>query len=45
MELGIGGVFSIFQDFLQLGYGINTMDGRGYAFFGFKLPVGAFSIR
>jgi len=44
MELGIGAVFSIFQDFVQLGYGINTFDGRKFAFFGFKLPVGAFSI-
>jgi len=44
VQLGIGGVFSIFQDFLQFGYGINTFDGRGYAFFGFKLPVGSFTI-
>lgn len=44
VQLGVGGVFSIFQDFLQIGYGINTFDGRGYAFFGFKLPVGSFSI-
>jgi len=44
VELGIGAVYSIFQDFLQLGYGINTFDGRGFAFFGFKVPVGAFSI-
>lgn len=44
IQLGIGGVFSIFRDFLQLGYGINTFDGRGYAFFGFKLPVGSFII-
>jgi hypothetical protein len=42
VELGIGGVFTVFQDFLQLGYGINTESGRGYAFFGFKLPVGSF---
>jgi hypothetical protein len=44
VELGIGGVFTLFQDFLQLGYGINTESGRGYAFFGFKLPVGSFNI-
>jgi hypothetical protein len=44
MALGIGGVFSIFNDFVQLGYGVNTFDGRGYAFFGFKLPVGSFSV-
>jgi hypothetical protein len=44
MSLGIGGVFSLFNDFLQLGYGVNTFDGRGYAFLGFRLPIGAFSI-
>ncbi len=44
-EVGVGAAFSIFRDFLQIGYGINTFEGRGYSFFGFKLPVGALSLR
>lgn len=42
-ELGIGGVFSLFNDFFQTGYGFNTVSGRGYFFFGLKIPVGSFS--
>jgi hypothetical protein len=43
-EVGLGGVFSIFNDFLQLGYGVNTFDGRGYAFLGIRLPFATFSL-
>jgi len=42
-ELGIGGVFTLFNDFFQSGYGFDTVSGRGYMFFGFKIPVGSFS--
>lgn len=45
MEIGVGGVVTIFNDFIQLGYGVNTYDGKGYSFFGFKIPIGAFSLR
>ncbi|WP_207425044.1 hypothetical protein [Pedobacter sp. SYSU D00535] len=45
MEIGMGGTFSIFQDFLQLGYGSNLFSGRGYSFFGLRIPVGGFAIR
>ncbi|HET6252955.1 MAG TPA: hypothetical protein VFE32_02710 [Puia sp.] len=44
-ELGIGGVFTILQDFVQIGYGVNTFSGKGYIFFGFRVPVGSFSFR
>ena len=44
-EVGVGGVFSIFQDFIQIGYGFNTYEGRGYSFFALKLPVGSMSLR
>jgi hypothetical protein len=44
-EVAFGGVFSIFRDFLQVGYGFNTFDGRGYSFFGLKLPVGSLALR
>lgn len=42
-ELGIGGAFTLFNDFFQVGYGFDTVSGRGYMFFGFKIPVGSFS--
>jgi hypothetical protein len=44
-ELGIGGVFTLFNDFFQTGYGFDTVSGRGYMFFGFKIPVGSFSFK
>jgi hypothetical protein len=43
-ELGIGAVFTLLQDFIQIGYGINTFSGAGYAFFGFKITIGSFSL-
>ena len=42
-ELGIGAVFTILQDFVQIGYGVNTFSGSGYLFFGFKVPIGSLS--
>jgi len=45
MEVGLGGVISGFQDFLQMGYGVNMFSGTGYYFVGLRLPVGSFSVR
>ncbi|RYE55209.1 MAG: hypothetical protein EOP48_10695 [Sphingobacteriales bacterium] len=45
MEVGVGAVISVLNDFVQVGYGGNTFSGRGYSFFGLKLPVGAFTLR
>ncbi|MFQ5627236.1 MAG: hypothetical protein ACE5I1_00630 [bacterium] len=38
-EVGIGLVFSIFQDYLQAGYGYNLHAEVGYGFFGLRLPI------
>lgn len=43
LEVGVGGVVSMFNDIIQTGYGFNTVHGRGYFFFGIQLPVGAIS--
>ena len=33
IELGIGLVATVFKDFIQSGYGVNTFSGRGYGLF------------
>ena len=39
LELGIAAVGSMFQDYLQAGYGYNVYDDTWYGFFGIQLPM------
>ena len=38
-ELGVGGVLSVFRDYLQVGYGFDFSENRWYGFFGLGVPL------